>query len=174
MNNTNSKFSEWWAGHKDTVLIIGGVVLMVGVGFAAFKYRKLFAGLIKPASKLIATGAAAAPAVTVAVEISSVEKVDTRPAQEKEEVPDMEQETVDSDENEIDGYRSKNTGKVINNGAPYDVSSHIRHLGDNRYPSVYKRQEAEANGITLGEHDTLVDQYQKNVELIDVCEPQYA
>lgn len=174
MNNTNSKFSEWWAEHKDTVLIIGGVVLVVGVGFAAFKYRKLIAGLIKPASKLIATGAAAAPAVTEAVEVRSAEKADTRPAEEKEENAAIENETVDSGENEIEGYHSTNTDKVTNNGEPYDVSGHIRHLGESRYPSIFKRQEAEANGITLGEHDTLVDRYQKNVGHIDICEQQYA
>ena len=94
--------------------------------------------------------------------------------QEKEENAAIENETVDSAENEIDGYCSTNTDKVTNNGEPYDVSGHIRHLGESRYPSIFKRQEAEANGITLGEHDTLVDRYQKNVGHIDICEQQYA
>ena len=171
MNNKNSKFREWLADHKNTVITIGGVVLVVGVGFAAFKYRKLIAGIIKP---VMAAGTAAVPVASEAVKKRASEKEDLDPVAEKEETVAIEPETVDSVNCEVDEYNSEDDNKVVNNGNPYDVSSHIRHLGENRYPSILKRQEAEAKGITLGEHDTIVNQYQKNVGFIDNCEPKYA
>lgn len=53
--------------------------------------------------------------------------------------------------------------KVINDGIPFSVSSHVRNLGKNRFPSAEKVNLANSLGIVLGTHQTLVDEYMKNV-----------
>ena len=53
--------------------------------------------------------------------------------------------------------------KTLNNGVPFGVEGFIRNLPDGWHPSAEKIAQAAALGIKLGEHQTLVDPYMKNV-----------
>ena len=53
--------------------------------------------------------------------------------------------------------------KTLNNGDPFGVEGFIRNLPDGWHPSAEKIAQAAALGIKLGEHQTLVDPYMKNV-----------
>ena len=53
--------------------------------------------------------------------------------------------------------------KTLNNGFPFGVEGFIRNLPDGWHPSAEKIAQAAALGIELGEHQTLVDPYMKNV-----------
>ena len=55
------------------------------------------------------------------------------------------------------------TTTLLNNSQPFEVKGFIRELPKNCSPSAEKRAQAAALGIILGDHQTLVDPYMKNL-----------
>ena len=188
-------FREWWAKNKKTVLIISGVVVATGIGIAAFKYRKVIFELAKKAAKLItesdktiegvattvAVGATGASSAHGFEEVNPVKKEDiihdakekNMPANEAKSHNSFDDSCPQTLNNELDEVISQlSSSKLRNNGLPYPVAGHFRKLGENRHPSLQKRQQAEAMGITLGDNITFVVPYHKNSHDLFVEEPQ--
>ena len=133
MNEQKNTEITWWERNKKKVLTIGGVVIAVGIGIVVFKNKDAL------------------------IEFMKKEKMTTKSVPQNDE-PLAIQESL----NAIIGDAIKDR-KPINNGNPYKVITHIRNLSNDRCPSAEKRKAAEKLGIYLGEHQTFVNEYIKNV-----------
>lgn len=136
MNEQNKIETSWWERNKKKVLIIGGVVVAVGVGVLAFKNKDALIALVKGSKKL----SSKVPPIADTTIIETTTEVIT--------TVEMEAITV---------------SKTLNNGDPFGVEGFIRNLPEGWHPSAEKIAQAAALGIKLGEHQTLVDPYMKNV-----------
>lgn len=136
MNEQNNTKMTWWERNKKKVLIIGGVVIAAGIGIVAFKNKDALIALVKKGK----------------IAVSNVPLPDAQQVNEKiPEVP-----TVVNAETAISNI-------PLNNGLPFEVKGFIRDLPNNRYPSAEKLAQAAALGIELGEHQTIVNPYMKNL-----------
>lgn len=136
MNEQNKTEATWWERNKKKVLIIGGVVVAVGVGVLVFKNRDALIALLKRGKGL----ASNVPQIADPTIIETTSEVIT--------VVDTEAITV---------------SKTLNNGLPFGVEGFIRNLPDGWHPSAEKIAQAAEMGIELGDHQTLVNPYMKNV-----------
>lgn len=136
MNEQNKIETTWWERNKKKVLIIGGVVVAVGVGVLAFKNKDALIALVKGGKKL----SSKVPPIADTTIIETTTEVIT---------------TVETE--------AITVNKTLNNGDPFGVEGFIRNLPDGWHPSTEKIAQAAALGIKLGEHQTLVDPYMKNV-----------
>lgn len=136
MNEQNNTEMTWWERNKKKVLIIGGGVVAVGIGVVVFKNKDALIGLVKKGKTVVNT----------------VSKLDVQPVIDK--IPEV--TTVVNPETVI-------SSTPLNNGLPFGVRGGIRNLPNNRYPSAEKLAQAAALGIELGEHQTIVDPYMKNI-----------
>ena len=136
MNEQNKTETTWWERNKKKVLIIGGVVVAVGVGVLIFKNKGALIALVKGGKKL----ASKVPPIADPSMIETTTEVIT---------------TVETE--------AITVSKTLNNGVPFGVEGFIRNLPDGWHPSAEKSAQAAALGIVLGEHQTLVDPYMKNV-----------
>jgi len=136
MNEQNKTETTWWERNKKKVLIIGGVVVAVGVGVLVFKNRDSLIALLKRGKGL--TSNVPQNADPTIIETTS------------EVITTVETEAI-------------TVSKTLNNGVPFGVEGFIRNLPDGWHPSAEKIAQAAALGIKLGEHQTLVDPYIKNV-----------
>ncbi len=136
MNEQNNTEMTWWERNRKKVLIIGGVVVAVGIGVVVFKNKDALIGLVKKGK--ITVPKAALTDVKQAIDI----------------VPEA--TTVVKTENAL-------TTTLLNNGQPFEVKGFIRDLPNNWHPSAEKRALATSLGIELGEHQTIVDSYMKNL-----------
>ena len=136
MNEQNKIETTWWERNKKKVLIIGGVVVAVGVGVLVFKNKDALIELVKGGKKL----ASKVPPIADTTIIETTTEVIT---------------TVETEASTV--------SKTLNNGDPFGVEGFIRNLPDGWHPSAEKIAQAAALGIKLGEHQTLVDPYMKNV-----------
>lgn len=136
MNEHNKIETTWWKRNKKKVLIIGEVVVAVGVGVLVFKNKDALIALVKGGKKL----SSKVPPIADTTNIETTTEVIT---------------TVETE--------AITVSKTLNNGDPFGVEGFIRNLPDGWHPSVEKIAHAAALGIKLGEHQTLVDPYMKNV-----------
>ncbi len=136
MNNQNNTEMSWWKRNKKKVLIIGGVVVAVGIGVLVFKNKDVLIALIKK-SKTVANTAPI---------------IDSQPIIEK--IPEV---------TNVVNVETVIPNTPINNGVPFEVNGFVRNLPNNWYPSAEKLGQAAALGIELGEHQTFVNPYKKNV-----------
>jgi hypothetical protein len=136
MNEQNKTETTWWERNKKKVLIIGGVVVAVGVGVLVFKNRDALIALLKRGKGL----ASNVPQIADPTIIETTSKVITT----------VEPEAI-------------TVSKTLNNGVPFGVKGFIRNLPDGWHPSAEKIAQAAALGMKLGEHQTLVGPYMKNV-----------
>lgn len=135
MNEQNNTKTTWWERNKKKVLIVGGVVVAVGVGILVFKNKDTLIALVKRGKGL----ASNVPQIADPIVIETTSEIITS---------DTEASTV---------------SKLLNNGLPFEVEGFIRNLPDTCHPSAEKIAQAAALGIDLGEHQTLVNSYMKNV-----------
>ena len=136
MNEQNKTETTWWERNRKKVLTIGGIVVAVGVGVLIFKNKDALIALLKCGKKLTST----VPQIT---EPTVIEKV-------SEVIANVDKEAI-------------SIIKPLNNGLPFGVEGFIRNLPDNWHPSAEKIAQATALGIKLGEHQTFVNSYMKNV-----------
>lgn len=135
MNKQKNKKTTWWERNKKKVLIAGGILVVTGVGIIVFKNKDELISFLKNV-KISSND------VSQLSDISAIETLtDVTP------VASIENVTVK---------------KPLNNGLPFDVCGGIRNLSGNRHPSAEKIAQAEKLGITLGEHQTLVNSFTKN------------
>ncbi len=136
MNEQNKSEMTWWERNKKKVLIIGGVVVAVGIGVVVFKNKDILNALVTRGKTLVNN----IPQIGENMVIETTSEIIT--------VVDTEAVTV---------------SKPLNNGLPFGVNGFVRNLPDGCHPSAEKIAQAEALGINLGDHQTIVNSYMKNV-----------
>ena len=138
MEKTENQKLTWWERNKKKVFIIGGIVIIGGISLVLFKNRDILRNLLKANGKL-----------------------------DSDEVFNVVEKAVEVFDKHSDVLETIITESKtpINNGELFKVQGHIRNLGDNLYPSPQKVAEAKELGIILGEHQTYVDTYYKNVDV---------
>ncbi|SFX76535.1 hypothetical protein [Ruminococcus sp. XPD3002] len=135
MNEQKKNEMTWWERNKHKVFIISGGVATVGVGVLVFKNKDTLISLIKNGKELSSN-------ISQIADPSII-----KTASELTTVVDTETITV---------------SKSLNNGLPFEVKGGIRNLSKG-HPSAEKIAQAAALGIELGEHQTIVDSYMKNL-----------
>ena len=135
MTEQNITETTWWERNKKKVLIIGGVVVAVGVGFLIFKNKDALIALVKKGEVI----ANEIPKIADSTVIESASKI----------ISAVDKETI-------------TVSKPLNNGIPFEVKGFIRNLPKNWNPSSEKIAQAAALGIELGEHQTFVNSFIKN------------
>ncbi len=128
------KFKGWWQRNKNTVLIIGGILLVAGTGYAAYKNWDTIKGAFV-----------------------SVEPEPIRINNPKVSVDIQTQIT------EVLPEQTEIITKIINNSESIEVSRHVRNLPYGWKASPEKIEEAVELGMNLLENQTIVDPYMKNV-----------
>ena len=136
MNEQNNTKTTWWERNKKKVLIVGGVVVAVGVGILVFKNKDTLIALVKRGKGLASNVPQIADPIVIETTSEIITSVDTE---------------------------ASTVSKLLNNGLPFEVEGFIRNLPDTCHPSAEKIAQAAALGINLGEHQTLVNSYMKNV-----------
>ena len=158
---TFKEVKKWLYENKDKIKMVFGITITVGAVLFIFRHR-LISTIIKAIAACATATATAAPAVAEAVANASI----------ADETASNNQSDIESVSEEIeDECCTENPEKIINNGEPFEVKGHIRNLGSNKHASAQKRQEAEEIGINLGEHETIVDPYSKNLQYVFIQEP---
>ena len=136
MENNETKKTSLWERNKKKIMIVGGVIIIGGISYLIFRNRNTLMKLLK---------------IGVPAEIGT----------------DMIKEpsiiNIITDAVDLPTVVSEASKLPINGGEAFKVIEHIRNLGENRFPSAGKIAEALEKGITLGQNQTLVDSYFKNV-----------
>ncbi|SDB28869.1 hypothetical protein SAMN02910317_01411 [Ruminococcaceae bacterium FB2012] len=136
MNELNNTETNWWKRNKKKVIIVSGIAVAVGVGFLAYKNKDVISAFVKGGKKF----AYKVPQIVDPIKI--------------EKVPEV---IIVADTKAIP------VNKIINNGLPFEVEGYIRNLPEGWHPSAEKIAQAADLGIELGEHQTLVNSFMKNV-----------
>ena len=136
MNKQNKDNKNWWERNKKKVFIAGGIVIAVGVGIVIFKNKDAVLTLLKKQKS--------APSNVKPI----LNKIVTNAAKE----------ITAADDSEIAFTRI-----IYNNGQPFVVQGFIRNLPEGQHPSPEKIARALELGIVLGENQTYVESYLKNV-----------
>lgn len=135
MNDQNSKKASWWTRHKKKVYIIGGIIIVAGVSYVAYRNRQILLEFLLP--KATNTGD---DKLLIDSQLSTIIPVELETPPSTIAVQSL----------------------PINNGLPYLIHQHPRRLPEGRHPSPAKLAEAAALGLELESNQTLVDAYYKN------------
>ena len=136
MNEQKNTELTWWKRNKKKVFIIGGVVIAAGIGIVVFKNKDALLALVKKGK----------------IAVNNI------PLPDAKQVIDIVPEAT----NVIKSETVIST-TLLNNGQPFPVKGFIRELPKNCHPSAEKLAQAAELGIKLGEHQTIVDSYMKNL-----------
>lgn len=136
MNEQNKIETTWWERNKKRFSSSAELQLPLVQGVLVFKNKDALIELVKGGKKL----ASKVPPIADTTIIETTTEVIT---------------TVETE--------AITVSKTLNNGNPFGVEGFIRNLPDGWHPSAEKIAQAAALGIKLGEHQTLVDPYMKNV-----------
>lgn len=130
---THAEEMTWWQRNKKKILIAAGIGMAAVGGTFIYLNRDAISGLTQ------------CPRMTdVRPKCPPTDRICKPPiCSASEVVPQIEQ-------------------KKMNGGVPFPVTGHIRTLSENRYASPQQIELAKALGISLGEHQTYVQDYVKN------------
>ena len=132
----SEKNKNFWTKHKKKVYAAGTLAIAATIGYILFKNRNSLFSLVKTEN------------INPNSFLMSKEKIIA--------------EGVEVAETHIITDVST---KILNEGEPISVCRHIRNLGENRYPSSEKIMTAKTLGIELGENQTFVEKYYKNLNV---------
>ena len=136
MNKQNNDKKSWWQHNKKKVYIACGIAITVGIGIVVFKNKNAITTFLKKQKS--------APSNVKPI----LNKIVTNAAKE----------ITAADDSEIAFTRI-----IYNNGQPFVVQGFIRNLPEGQHPSPEKIARALELGIVLGENQTYVESYLKNV-----------
>lgn len=134
IENQDHSFTTWVKKHKKGILIVGGTMVAIGVGYVVYKNRDSINAIfksIKPESIAFENPELSVKAAMPVVYV----------------IPEISTEAVN---------------KIINNGEAFGVREHLRNLPNGRNASAEQIALASQHGIKLGENQTLVENYLKN------------
>ncbi len=127
----------WWRRNKRRVMVLGGVAATIAAGCLLYANRDAALEFVKKAAGSLGAWGGASETTGMASDVVAVCAI---PAA-----------SVGA------------TRGPLNGGNPFPVSGHVRNLPTGRSCSASNRALAAANGITLGDRQSYIPTYMKNV-----------
>lgn len=135
MNEHNTHEKSWCQRNKKKIAMIAGIIFVASIGFIVIKNNDTI------------------------MTLSNNQKIDAVKANQLFDKP-----VVDSTQRLLKTTPVNNpvTKSIMNNGQPFIVHQFTRNLPNGQHPSPHKIAQAAALGISIGEHQTIVDSHIKN------------